>query len=368
LIVVALILLGLYVLFILILYGSYTQHREDNNSVDLPEISGVTILIPIRNEAPYIIACIDSIRDNVTNTPYEILIIDDHSDDDTASLILSKSYGENVKLLTLTDGEGKKSAIHYGISQARYEVILCTDGDCIVDQNWIASHVRLLHHHHMVTGWVLPIEDEGAITQMQASDMTATIALTAVGIRDKRFYLANGANMSYRKSAYLKCNGYHEHSQVATGDDIFLIRSMAAEDYSIGFNETSIVRTHVPTVWSDFILQRRRWAAKTRTVNDKLVIMIQGFVWLFSLVMVGLYIGGMIKGNLGWVVTAIGIWMVKMGVDYIFIKAIHRRLKVEFSHSQFATSSILYLVYILWVGLYALWPSKYVWKGRSHSK
>ena len=63
----------------------------------------ISVIIPARNEEENIAACLNS----VTNQSYpkdlfEVLVVDDHSTDNTASII--KSYAaQNVKLISLTD-------------------------------------------------------------------------------------------------------------------------------------------------------------------------------------------------------------------------------------------------------------------------
>ena len=105
-----------------------------------------TIIIPARNEAANIKACVDSIlAQNYPVNAFEIIVIDDFSEDDTAFIVqaLSQQYPQ-VRLLQLKDhckeGETlayKKKAIEIAVTVAKGDWILTTDADCIVPKKWL---------------------------------------------------------------------------------------------------------------------------------------------------------------------------------------------------------------------------------------
>ena len=87
-----------------------------------------TVIIPARNEAANIKACVDSIlNQDYPATAFEIIVIDDFSEDDTAFIVhaLSQQHPQ-VRLLKLADhckeGETlayKKKAIEIAVAQAK---------------------------------------------------------------------------------------------------------------------------------------------------------------------------------------------------------------------------------------------------------
>ena len=105
----------------------------------------VTILIPARNESENIQACIQSILDQKFPTHlFEIIVIDDHSEDDTAALV-QQFQAPNIRVLFLKDfiknrkelQSFKKKAIEIGIENSTGDLIISTDADCIVPKNWL---------------------------------------------------------------------------------------------------------------------------------------------------------------------------------------------------------------------------------------
>ena len=76
---------------------------------------------------------------------YEIIIINDRSDDNTENII-SNYKNHNVKLINIDKTplgwSNKKWALNSGIKQAQGEIILQTDADCIPNEFWIETMVN----------------------------------------------------------------------------------------------------------------------------------------------------------------------------------------------------------------------------------
>jgi chlorobactene glucosyltransferase len=108
-------------------------HRSPNLS-DAPRASGqlVSVIIPARNESTTIATVVRSILQS-TYDPFELLVVDDRSTDETASIV--ESIGTDTRL-RLVRGEdlpegwyGKPWACFQGYRQARGELLLFTDAD-----------------------------------------------------------------------------------------------------------------------------------------------------------------------------------------------------------------------------------------------
>ena len=89
--------------------------------------------------------------------------------------------------------------------------------------------------------------------------------------------MCNGANMSFTKTAFNEVHGYHGNDHISSGDDIFLLEKLTAEDVlkcSYLKTEDAIIKTHAKHNWHDMISQRVRWAQKgsaTKSGLNKLV-------------------------------------------------------------------------------------------------
>ena len=106
----------------------------------------ISVIIPARNEAQNIGACLQSIiAQSYPKEFFEIIVVDDHSTDTTAEVVLSFNL-PNIKLISLKDfivsgkiNSYKKKAIEIAIQQSNGELIVTTDADCIVPENWLQT-------------------------------------------------------------------------------------------------------------------------------------------------------------------------------------------------------------------------------------
>lgn len=107
------------------------------------EIS-VSVLMCVKNVEKYIGNCVKSIL-NQTFKDFEIVIVDDDSNDKTESIIENFKekrirYFKNEKWLGITKSRNRS------LECANGEYIFFTDGDCVVSQDWIEQGLQFLKH------------------------------------------------------------------------------------------------------------------------------------------------------------------------------------------------------------------------------
>ena len=91
----------------------------------------VSIVIPAKNEAENIQALLQGICDACAgHAPFEVIVVDDGSTDDTSGAVLSFMRGHpNVRLLQNRTSGGQSAAVHSGVRAARAPLICTLDGD-----------------------------------------------------------------------------------------------------------------------------------------------------------------------------------------------------------------------------------------------
>ncbi|MGV3710356.1 MAG: glycosyltransferase [Gemmatimonas sp.] len=98
-----------------------------------PRVERVSIVLPARNEAAHIASCVRTLRE--TSWPdVEIIVVNDHSDDDTAALAIAAADGDpRVQVIDAPDLPsgwfGKQWACHTGAQRASGSLLLFTDAD-----------------------------------------------------------------------------------------------------------------------------------------------------------------------------------------------------------------------------------------------
>lgn len=106
-----------------------------------------SVIIPYYKKRKYIERCIESVL-NQTFTDFEIIIVDDGSNDDIADLCNDK-YEKLIKLISQSN-QGVSAARNGGIANAKYEYIAFLDAD----DCWSISYLENVRH---------VIENEGVV-------------------------------------------------------------------------------------------------------------------------------------------------------------------------------------------------------------
>ena len=92
----------------------------------------ISVIIPVYNEERLIGDLLSRTRKTLTSigAPYEIIIVDDGSTDDTLRKLLdSRSRDSNIKVLSLSRNFGLQAALTAGIEHAKGDLIALMDGD-----------------------------------------------------------------------------------------------------------------------------------------------------------------------------------------------------------------------------------------------
>jgi glycosyltransferase involved in cell wall biosynthesis len=94
----------------------------------------VTVLITVKNSKETIKNSIDSVL-NLNYKNYKVYVVDAFSTDGTYEIL--KSYGKKIKLEQHKGNPAQ--AYNYAIKKIKTDFIAFTDGDCVVDRNWLKN-------------------------------------------------------------------------------------------------------------------------------------------------------------------------------------------------------------------------------------
>ena len=328
----------------------------------------VSIVVPARNEERNIGSCIDSLlAQDYPSELVEIIVVDDQSEDLTASVV--KSYqNSRIKLVSILADEkcGKKSAVAKGIHSSSHDIIVTTDADCIFQKQWLATIVscKVNQDAVMVASPVVFTKEKSYLDIFQSLDFISLQGITAVAVSNNLFNMCNGANLLYTKAAFEKVNGFEGVDHIASGDDMLLMEKIDKafpNQIAYCYNRTAIVETAPASSWKLFLQQRIRWASKTKNYSSlsiKATLLLVFIVNLIPLVLLGLSIVGIhyLKYLLLYV-------LIKSLVEIPFMLHVSMFFNKQRLMAWFIPSQILYALYILIAGFFGL-VTQYEWKGR----
>jgi len=335
----------------------------------------ITIIIPVRNEGAYIYDLLHSIlNQNYPKNLFQIILVDDHSDDDTVAIINSFN-SDQISILPLdqfeindTFNSYKKFGIEKAIELANGDLLVHTDGDCVVQKNWLAYFASHFEYHKksFIGGPVNFHAGNNGIQNFQELDMMGMMIITGAGVQKKKGHICNGANLAYTKSLFEKVGGFKGINKMASGDDVLLMQKVAAqapEEIAYLKNSKATVFTQSAKTWKVFKEQRIRWATKSSTYKDKSVTLELAAVFFFHLSLVISLVGSLFFGRLFLGIFVVML-LVKIVADYLLLRIATRFFNNEDAMLQFAPSLLIHVYYIVNVGILANLRGSYEWKGR----
>jgi glycosyltransferase involved in cell wall biosynthesis len=119
-----------------------------------------TVLITTYNRAAYLRDTLRDLARQTTSEPWELIVVDNNSADDTQAVVHEESRAFPAELRYLFEGvQGKPAALNTGIAAARGAIIVFIDDDMRADPEWLTrigeAFERLQCDY--VGGKVLPI-------------------------------------------------------------------------------------------------------------------------------------------------------------------------------------------------------------------
>lgn len=334
-----------------------------------------SVVIPFRNEAENLPNLLKTIAElNYPSELFEIIFVNDTSEDNSETIIFDtiQTSKFSIKLIQnkRVSHSPKKDAISEAIKNANFDWIVTTDADCELPKNWLKMFDAFIQKNNpvMVCGPVIYKWNGSFIESFQQLDGLSLQAVTIGSFGFKNPFLSNGANLAYRKEAFLKVNGFSGNDHFASGDDIFLLEKMKKafpEQIQFIKSKDSIVSTQPQQTWKNVINQRIRWASKTSKQKNTTSILFGILVFLVNVSILTLPFF-MIFDSENFLFYIYLIFF-KIITDYIVIRQAAQFFDKEILLSKVMWMSFLYAAIVLIV-VPRSFGGNYSWKGRTFEK
>jgi cellulose synthase/poly-beta-1,6-N-acetylglucosamine synthase-like glycosyltransferase len=356
-----------WVLHKMIAWHVYGRTPKPRGNADAPT---VTVIVPVRNEAKNIKAILDDLSNqNYPDGKLEILISDDHSDDDTASVVASYLTTSTKNILWVPSMQhqptGKKAALTKAIDLSKNEIILTTDADCRIGKEWVGSMASAFSSAdiNMVTGFVVTGNQHALLSRLEQLDQLVLSAVGAVSLITGRPLLCSGANIGFRKKAFMDLGGYSYGAKDASGDDTYLMLCMSP---AVRFNKDpdAVVSTQSHPHLKDLIQQRIRWGSKVKNYNEKRILYFGVFMAVLNLLPILISVL-CIAGYLGLTIALLWL-MMKFVADLLFVSSFVGFANQPRVFWMVPVYFVLYPFYTL-AAAFLIPMRGYEWKGRAYN-
>ncbi|MBK7231141.1 MAG: glycosyltransferase [Saprospiraceae bacterium] len=363
---------------LMVLWLIHKWNKDQNNAQQFQSShykTKVSVLIAARNEEKNIKQCLELIlAQDYPSSMFEVLVVDDQSDDYTPDIV-EEIKDPRIKMMRLgvykrtTIQGSKKKAIAYGVSHATGDLIITTDADCKVGPTWISTIVAA-YEKQSCTLMILPVEiigDQSTLGIFQSLDSMSTFFIQKSAHDAGFFQLGSAANLAFERKVFLETDPYDDNMQIASGDDMFLIKKINQQYKGTTLavkSPATIVQTIAVKSISDLFSQRLRWASKLKKAGSPSLMLSSAFVWWAKILSFVAPIFLFFLGNQILFYSSLALLTLQMGLDFtILYKAsgfFHKRKLMWY----FLPMEILYFFYLFILGILSWLPFQLEWKDR----
>jgi len=218
-------------------------------SVEKPRVS---LLIPVFNEIKYTLECLSSVQKYTACIDYEIIVIDDCSEDESESILREI---ENITYLRNPENLGFLLSCNQGAKKARGEYLLLLNNDIQVTENWLSPLIETFKEFKDV-GLVGPkiiypngyLQEAG--TRINRDGSTQLIGLDQDPNLPRYNYIreveyCSGACLLVKTSLFQALGGFDAIYQPAYYEDADMNFRIRTQGYKIYYNPNSTVIHHL---------------------------------------------------------------------------------------------------------------------------
>lgn len=223
----------------------------------------VSVLLPLRDEAHRVEACLRSLLAQDDGGLMEVLVLDDGSTDGTLDVV-RRVAGDDPRVVVLQGGTlpdgwlGKPHACQQlaDAADARSEVLVFVDADVVLAPDAVAATVACLLDHELDLVSPYPRQEAPGTTRLvqpllQWSWLTFLPLRLAESSRRGSLGAANGQLLAVRRSTYVRAGG-HAAVRDQVVEDVALLRSVKRAGGRGGVADgTSLATTRMYAGWGE---------------------------------------------------------------------------------------------------------------------
>jgi len=226
----------------------------------------VSVVICARDEDENLARNLPGVLVQSYPSTYEVVAVNDNSLDDSKYILqeLKKTF-KSLNVVELTQEaihiSGKKYPLSIGIREAKHEVLLLTDADCVpASEHWIEKMQDGYDEKiEIVLGYGAYHKKSGLLNKLIRFETFHTALQYLSYALAGTPYMGVGRNLSYKKSLFFKHKGFSSINHIPSGDDDLFINKTATKDNTaVVIDPDAITRSIPKTTWSGWLRQKSR--------------------------------------------------------------------------------------------------------------
>lgn len=194
----------------------------------------VSMIVCARDEASNLAKNLPGVLVQTYPTTHETIVVNHNSQDETRYLL--EEFRKTFKGLRIVNLEqeakgipGKKYPLSMGIKEAKHEVLLLTDADCVpASEHWLSLMQDGYDDNvEVVLGYGAYYKRPGILNRIiRFETFFSAMQYLSFALAGKP-YMGVGRNLSYKKDLFLRNKGFSSINHVPGGDDDLFINKVA---------------------------------------------------------------------------------------------------------------------------------------------
>jgi len=226
----------------------------------------VSVIICARDEDENLARNLPGVLVQKYSSSHEVVVVNDNSIDDSKYILqeLKKTF-KSLNVVELTQEakliSGKKYPLSVGIREAKHEILLLTDADCVpASERWIEKMQDGYDDGvEIVLGYGAYHKRKGLLNKLIRFETFHTalqfLSYALAGIP----YMGVGRNLSYRKSLFLRNKGFSSINHIPSGDDdLFINKTATRSNTAVVIDPDAITRSIPKITWGSWLRQKSR--------------------------------------------------------------------------------------------------------------
>jgi biofilm PGA synthesis N-glycosyltransferase PgaC len=261
-----------------VLYRWLRERREPPPDAppQLHEYPGVSVLIPCHNEAEQLAETLGTLA-RLAYPNYEVIAINDGSTDQTGRwLDALVAQMPTLRVVHLNSNQGKSAALNAGALAARHELLVCIDGDALLDPyalTWFVRRFQTDAHIGGITGNPRVRNHATLLGRLQVGEFSSIVGLikraqTVYG----SLFTVSGVICAFRKRALQDAGWW---SREALTDDVDVSWRVQLAGWRIVFEPKALCWILMPETLRGLWRQRVRWSEGGNAVMLKVFPMLR---------------------------------------------------------------------------------------------
>jgi cellulose synthase/poly-beta-1,6-N-acetylglucosamine synthase-like glycosyltransferase len=247
-------------LFFLLSFPKFALMQSDSKNY-----LSISVIIAFKNEENNLINLFLSLQKlNYPMNKYEVILVDDNSSDNSYRKAAELSNSKTNYYVLKTENKkysGKRGALDFGISKAKYPYILITDADCMPASNWLIGYSEKFNSGSDMLFGLAPFKQKAVlINKVSCFENLRSSILTFSFAKINLPYSAAARNFGFTISAFQKLGGFNNTLETSSGDDDLLLREAVKHDMKIDVVDldNTFVLSNSKNTFGEYLHQKAR--------------------------------------------------------------------------------------------------------------